>query len=273
MRRVAVEGGKRGGVRRPALWLGAPAALLALVVGQAWMTAREEYLPRPPYEVAHTVTPDGEVRAGADTGQVRLAVLGDSTVEGIGSPTAEGALPVLVASRVAEALDRTVGVVGLGVSGARTRDVQHDQAPRLAGGEWDVVLVVVGSNDVTHAHAPWRMAETTRRMLEEVEAASRAPVVLGGIPEFHTVPAVPRPLRWLLGWQADLLRARQAAAARDVGVRFVDIRAEASPRFLGRPESMSADGFHPSDLGYGLWADALAPQVADAVAAGDTAPE
>jgi lysophospholipase L1-like esterase len=41
----------------------------------------------------------------------------------------------------------------------------------------------------------------------------------------------------------------------------VDLAAEASPRFLDTPEATSSDGFHPSPIGYGFWADALAPAV------------
>jgi lysophospholipase L1-like esterase len=64
-----------------------------------------------------------------------------------------------------------------------------------------------------------------------------------------------------------VLRAEQVAAVEAVpGARFVDLAAEASPRFLGVPEATSSDGFHPSPVGYGFWADALAPAVVDGVA-------
>ncbi|MDP8969765.1 MAG: SGNH/GDSL hydrolase family protein, partial [Actinomycetota bacterium] len=82
---------------------------------------------------------------------------------------------------------------------------------------------------------------------------------------FKTVPALDQPLRALVGAYAGLLRERQRAAAGAGGAVFVDIAALASPRFLDRPESMSPDGFHPSAVGYGFWADALAPAVAAAV--------
>lgn len=234
------------------------AAMLAL---QAWAAARAEYLPRAGHDVAHVADPGGRVRAGDGPARVRLAVLGDSTVAGVGADGPEGTLPVLVAARVAARLGAPVAVRGFGVAGARTADVAAEQAARLAraGWAWDAAAVVVGSNDATHALAPWRIRGLTREALGAVGAAAGAPVLLGGIPEFHTVPAVPPPLRRVLGFHADVLRHRQRAGAGDLSVPFVDIRAEASPRFLGRPETMSPDGFHPSPEGYRLWADALAP--------------
>lgn len=254
---------RRGGaLAAGALAAGALAAPALVLAAQGLRTARATYLPEPAYGVEATV---GQGAGAA----LRLAVLGDSTVAGIGTPGPQATLPVLLAERVAARLRRPVTVRGLGVSGARTADVAGQQAAALARRPAEAVCVVVGSNDATHALPPWRMRAATRRMLGRVRAAAPgAPVVLGGIPEFHTVPAVPWPLRRVLGTEADLLRAAQRAAAADAGVRFVDIRALASPRFLADPASMSADDFHPSDVGYGYWADALAPALAAAVRAG-----
>jgi lysophospholipase L1-like esterase len=63
-----------------------------------------------------------------------------------------------------------------------------------------------------------------------------------------------------------VLRGEQrAAAAGRRGVWFVDLAADASPRFEGVPDATSSDGFHPSPIGYGFWADAIAPAVVDAL--------
>ncbi len=237
--------------------VGTPTALGALAGYQGLRAVGREYLPEPDYAVEATIRGRGH--------PLRLAVLGDSTVAGIGSPGPERSLATLVAQRVADELGRAVEVTGYGASGARTADMPG-QAARLAPGA-DGVLVVIGSNDATHALPPWRMRRDTAVMLRSVSHAARAPVVLGGIPEFATVPALPQPLRGVLGTYAAILRERQRAGAADADVPYVDIAAEASPRFLGRPETMSADAFHPSGVGYGLWADALAPAVAAAARA------
>jgi lysophospholipase L1-like esterase len=104
-------------------------------------------------------------------------------------------------------------------------------------------------------------------MLRAARERTDAPVILGGIPRFRAVPALAEPLRAVIDGYARPLRSAQRAAASTVGdgVSFVDIAVEASPRFLGRPESMSSDGFHPSPVGYGFWADALAPTVVEAL--------
>ncbi len=249
----------------------------AVVGGEVWLAMNREYLPtEPAYRIDARVAPrtgdgSGEVKDGTGPGRpVELVVLGDSTAAGVGSPSVEETLPALIAQRVADAVDREVHVVGYGVSGARTDDVRSEQVPRLLDAGVDVVVIVIGSNDVTHVTPAWEMEERTRRLLAAARARTGAPVVLGGIPQFRTVPALLQPLRAITGAYAGPLRRAQhrAVRAEGDGVRFVDIAAEASPRFVGVPESMSSDGFHPSEVGYGFWADALAPAVAELVREG-----
>jgi lysophospholipase L1-like esterase len=244
-----------------ALLVGAPALFAALLAVQAFITTRGEYLRDVDYEVGGVA----EVPGSAEP-PLRLAVLGDSTAAGVGSPTAEGALPLLVATRVAESLGRDVEVRGLGVSGARTADVHDRQIPQLLNGSVDVVVIVIGSNDVTHLTPPWRFRRSTEEMLRLARDQTGAPVILGGIPLFGGATALPRPLRDVVDAYARPLRDRQAgAAARVPGATFVDISRLASPRFVGVPDAMSWDGFHPAEVGYGFWADALAPGVVTAV--------
>jgi lysophospholipase L1-like esterase len=232
-------------------------AVVALIGVELVLIGRREFLPMDPgYRIDHVVpSPDG------DTGDpLRLAVLGDSTVAGVGSPTEAEALAVLIAERVAAAAGRAVHVVGFGVAGARTATVLADQLPRLDG-SWDAVVLVVGANDATHA-TPWpRLRTDAESMLRR--AREHAPVVvLVGTPRFHANEIIPEPLRTMVDRYAGLLRGEQRAAVAAVdGARFVDLAAEASPRFLGRPEATSVDGFHPSPVGYGFWADAIAPAV------------
>lgn len=246
------------------LLLGAVVPLgAAAVLGGQIATARgREYLPREPgYGID-----DVEVGDGGDP--LRLAVVGDSTVAGVGSPDRASSLPVLIARRLADDLGRTVIVDGHGVSGAVTRDVVDEQVGDVDA-DVDVVVAVVGSNDVTHLSLPWRLRRDVTALARGVEQRIGAPLVLAGIPRFDGAEALPRPLRDVVARYARVLRGVQRAAAEEAGIGFVEIARDASPRFEGVPGSMSGDGFHPSPVGYGFWADAIAPVT---VAVGGHAP-
>ena len=233
-----------------------------LIGAELVMLSRRGFLPLDPgYRVDELIpAPDGSIE-----GPIRLAVLGDSTVAGVGAPTAGESLPALIAERVAAGTGRAVRVAGHGVSGARTAHIVPGQLPEIADGV-EAIVIVVGANDATHA-TPW---PRFRRDLEELLArtAERAAVtVLAGTPRFHANPIIPEPLRTFVDRYSGLLRGQQRAAVRSMpGTRFVDLAAEASPRFIGVPEATSVDGFHPSPIGYGFWADALAPAVVDGLA-------
>lgn len=240
--------------------VGLPLAAAAVLGGQIYHAANGE---RPDLEPSYEIA----ARVGDASGHaLRLVVLGDSTAAGVGSATLEGSLPVLVADRVAKALDRPVEVVGHGVSGARTADTRAEQVPLLAGVEPDVTVISVGSNDVTHVTPPWTLQRQTRELLDAARAeADGAPVVLAGIPLFAGTPRLPQPLRAVVMGYARPLRAAQREAVGTRGVAYVDIARDASPRFKGVPDAMSADGYHPSPIGYGFWADAIAVEVVAAL--------
>lgn len=233
-------------------------AVAALVLGEIVLARGRTYLVDVAFTVDRTVGVDGR-----DREPLELRVLGDSTAAGVGAGNAADALPSLIAERVAQRLRRPVHVVGVGTSGARTADVRRAQLDMVR--DADVVVIAVGSNDVIHLTPPGRMRDQTAALLDAASALD-VPVVLGGIPRFAGVGALAQPLRAIVDGYAAVLRdVQQEVAATRPDVRFVDIAALASPRFVGVPEAMSSDEFHPSAIGYGFWADALAPAVVDAV--------
>ena len=238
-----------------------PLLFVAVLAGEAVLATRGEYLPEDPgYVVAATATP---AAAPGDGAPLRMVVLGDSTVAGLGAETETDSVAVQTAQRVADEIGRPVEVRGLGVSGARTADVLNEQIPQIVSGEADVVVIVIGSNDTTHLTPPWRFDDLTRSMLTRAsEQAGDVPVVLGGVPLFGSATALRQPLRGVVDLYAKVLRRIQRdVAAETAGVEFVNIAVEASPRFVGVPDAMSRDRFHPAATGYGFWADALAAGV------------
>lgn len=212
--------------------------------------------PANPYDL------DGVVDALRPGQPLRTVWLGDSTAAGLGATSIDGALPRQVARAVAERRDRPVQVTSLAVSGARLDDVLDEQLPQLTGLEPDVVLISIGSNDVTHL----ARGATVRRQYGELLDAlpGGAEVVALGIPDFGSVPRFAQPLRAAAGARAEQLDDVVADVARDRGAAYVDIAGETGPAFRDDPDRyFSADRYHPSDAGYARWAaavvDILAP--------------
>lgn len=210
-----------------------------------------------------TVTPPDP--SLADGKPIELLALGDSGMPGVGVAQPTAALPALIAQRVAASTGRPVHVVSHAQPGARTRDVLTTQLA-LDLGKPDVVVLLVGTNDVTHLSRSRQLAEDTAYLLARLHRLG-APVVMSSLPEFGAMRAVPAALRAALRLRAVPVRNTQSRAALEAGggVDLVDVRGLVGREFLTNSDLMSPDRFYPSEAGYSRIADALAPAVIAAV--------
>jgi lysophospholipase L1-like esterase len=248
------------------------AALAGLVAVQLWRLRRTEFLPlHPGFYISHRVDPRGGV-ASTSAAPVRMLTFGDSTTAGVGVERPEDALPMLLAQRLADDERRGVRVLNFGWSGARVADLLRDQLKRstesLREGEppWlpsaDVVVVVIGANDATHRTSPRRFRADTRQVLETIRReAPLARVVLAGIPRFRGALRALEPLMTMIDAYAVLLRRIQRQEAQRAGVPFANLAAKVPPLLVAAgatiDEVLASDRFHPSPLGYRIWADVI----------------
>ena len=201
----------------------------------------------------------------ADGKPVELLTLGDSGMAGVGVKQAASTLPALIAQRVAASTGRPVHVLNHAQAGARTRDVLIKQLA-LDLGKPDVVVLLIGTNDVTHMSRSRQLADDTACLLGRLHRLG-APVVMSSLPEFGAMRAVPSILR--IAMQSRAIRIRKmhrAVADAGSGVHLVDVRGRLGREFLTNSALMSPDRFHPSRAGYSRIADVLAPAVSAVVA-------
>ena len=181
----------------------------------------------------------------------RVVWLGDSTAAGVGASSAAGALP----SQVADGLDG-VSVSVVAVSGARVADVLADQVPKVAGLHPDLILISVGANDTIHLTGRGTFHQTYEQLVRALPAG--VPVVLLGVPDMGAIPRFAQPLRAISGWRGRHIDAEVRQVAASTGAVYADIAGPTGPAFRHDPgRYFAADDFHPSDAGYGLWADAV----------------
>jgi lysophospholipase L1-like esterase len=178
-----------------------------------------------------------------------LVVLGDSSVAGVGADAAEDTLTYGVAKALSD--QYRVSLYALGVSGSRLGHVVCDQLPEVEGLDPDIVLVCVGTNDVTHG-TTIREAKRQLRLLVEglARVAPNARVIVSGLPPAETSVAFQRPLRDLLGLRALLFTRLYRAELTPQGISVFDIAKLTKSAFHGKREMFSADLFHPSSAGY-----------------------
>jgi lysophospholipase L1-like esterase len=181
----------------------------------------------------------------------RLAVLGESTVDGVGAATHEEALTGCLARELAKD-GRAVRWQAVGRTGANARTVRAELAPEVRPA--DLVVLALGVNDTIELRtaAGYRrdllaLVVDLRRRLGPVD------VVLAGVPPMSRFPSLPRPLRDVLAARSTALDAAAAAVARVPGVTHVPM----APELLD-PAAFAPDRFHPGPVGYARWAQTLA---------------
>lgn len=223
---------------------------LAVLMAQGpWVSRRTPRLP-PAEGPGQGVHGEGPV--------LELLALGDSIIAGVGVAETEQALPSRFAAALARGQSRRVHWHAIGVNGQRSIALRA-----MLGGSWeaatppDLVLVSNGINDVTRPGRPGAVLARLQGVLESMERRFPSSMILQlGLPPLGRFPALPRPLRTVLG-------SRAAAIDEALG-EWIRSR----PQIIhlpfnepANPEDFAEDGYHPNVDGIRRWAGHLATAV------------
>jgi lysophospholipase L1-like esterase len=227
-----------------------------LLYGQAAMARRA-------IPLAEAPPPRSDGRYGtfpSSQPDVRLALIGDSSAAGFGVDRVRDTTGALLATGIAEQLQRNVYVRCHAVVGATSASLGR-QVERALAGHPDIAIILIGANDVTHRErvpvAVAHLAGAVRRLRE-----AGADVVVCTCPDLGTVQPIRRPLRWLARRWSRELAAAQTVAAVDAGARTVSLGDLLGPQFASAPDRMfGSDRFHPSAIGYAAAASVILPTV------------
>lgn len=183
---------------------------------------------------------------------IRLLVLGESTVAGVGVETMDQALACQCARRLRGMTGRAVHWRAVGMCGASARDLLA-RVRSLASLEADLAILVLGVNDVVQFRPAGKWAADLAALVSALrEITGDIPVLLAGVPPMEWFPALPRPLRGFFGQRAKLLDNE----ARLLASRMA--RLGHCPTPLPGQALLACDGFHPGPDGHAGWAMLLA---------------
>ena len=216
-------------------------------------------------------TPRLPQAAGADTGvlpgcgrTLHLLVLGESTAAGVGAADHQEGLAGQVAAGLGAATGRPVRWRVVARNGVTAAITHHELLEPGSHFEADVAVIALGVNDTLRLHSPARWTRDLRELIEYVRfRCGPAPVVLAAVPPMGRFPALPQPLRGVLGLRAALLdRAAVRLAGEMEAVHHVSLAlAPGSVEHF-----FCADRFHPSPHGYAVWGAELGRAAAAALA-------
>lgn len=234
---------------RAGLWWGLTLALAPIVLPQALWTRRTA-LRLPEASGAQ----DGLAGAEFSGEPLRLLLIGESTVAGVGVEAQTEALAGQLALALAERQQRPVAWRACGENGITAGEACERLLPLALSQPADLVLLVFGVNDTTHLSSLTRWVAALRS-LSRALAAQGAQVAFTGVPPIQHFTALPWLLRRLLGLRAALLDEALLRASREERADYLKLGLLVTPDYLAR------DGYHPSALGYRVWAEGLAERL------------
>lgn len=191
----------------------------------------------------------------ATTPAFRYVAIGASDTVGVGaSDPPAGSWPARLAMRFPGGAD----FVNLGVSGSLAAQAAREQVPGAARLRPQLVTIWLAVNDLNAGVPATDYAAALHSVVEPLVSGTPARIFVGSVPDLRAVPAYGgTDLTALLARITAYNAAIDALPAIFTGrVAVVDLFTGSGP--LVSSMTVSADGFHPSDAGYGLIADRFA---------------
>ncbi|HEX5889577.1 MAG TPA: SGNH/GDSL hydrolase family protein [Pyrinomonadaceae bacterium] len=193
------------------------------------------------------------------TGPIVYVALGDSTGAGVGA--VDGGYVLRLHQRI---LRNRPGsqLSNFCVSGATTADVLQAQLNKGVEKNPQLITVGIGINDIGHGVPLERFTQNYDRILSTLKEKTQARIVVTNIPDISSAPVVPLSMRRQYHQQIQTFNERLEEIANRRGVTIFDIYSITTRDLPEHPEYFSRDGFHPSDMGYELWAVEMWPTIA-----------
>lgn len=195
----------------------------------------------------------------ATTPAFRYVAIGASDTVGVGATDPRtGSWPARLAVRLPAGTD----YLNLGVSGSLAAQAAREQLPAAIGSHPQLVTIWLAVNDLNGSVPPNDYAAALRSVVAPLVSGTEARIFVGNVPDLRPVPAYAGTDLAELFTRVTAYNAAIAALASTFQgrVTVVDLFTGSGP--LVSTMTVSADGFHPSDAGYGLIADRFASAIA-----------
>jgi lysophospholipase L1-like esterase len=177
-------------------------------------------------------------------GEKHVVLLGESTVAGVGASSESTTLAGNFSRIFGDTYQiETIGKKGLRVKEAFSLYLRHKKSRSKKS---EGVILFLGANDCFLLTSPQVFKKELESLIQQIRVDTNAEwIYLAAIPPVHLFPAFSEQMRSFLSRQ----RAYLQREMEDIASNYPKVIYHPIPMDL-QPEFFSADGVHPSDLGY-----------------------
>lgn len=185
----------------------------------------------------------------------RVLVIGDST--GVGTGASDSADSV--AGRIARDYPGTE-IVNRAQDGAKVEDIP-EQLKDFRNGEFDLVLLQVGGNDIIRFTDLDRLNDAITEVLH-LSGDKGGKVIFMSTGNVGLAPVFFPPVNWIYSWRTRKVRAIFMAVSCREKIEYIDLFKERDkdPFLRDSATFYAADTLHPGSEGYRLWYEELKRQ-------------
>jgi lysophospholipase L1-like esterase len=202
---------------------------------------------------------EGVIQGKEGGSHLRILIVGDSAAAGVGAVSMEQSLTGRLISKLAALRDRENIVYRLIAKSGSTAEHTIKHLKRIDQDYYDVAVISLGVNDVTRGFSSAQFVANILALNEMLRSKFMVKhLIIAEFPPVHMFPALPEPLRWLIGSRCRSFDADLALALEKhpdcVHLRYC----AAIPEERGMVALMATDGFHPGPDIYEVWAEKAA---------------
>ena len=192
-----------------------------------------------------------------ETPKLRLLIIGDSSGVGVGATDPNQSIAGRIASDFPEA-----EITNLAVSGSKVQDALEQLDQLTTEDQYDLIVLQIGGNDIVRFT---KLADLERDLATLLELAKQHSdkVVQLTSGNVGTSQLLPFGTRWLFTIRTKQVRRIFLRVNAQAGSNYVDLyRIRAIDPYVADPvKYYSADFFHPSGAGYGVWYERVQPVI------------
>lgn len=189
--------------------------------------------------------------------QLRVLIVGESSVAGVGAETHAEALTGQFAAGLHRRTGRTIMWEAVARSGATLKIANQEIVPQVEGKQADIVVIAIGANDIIRLEREHRWLPQLEQFIDAIrEEVGDVPIIFSAPPRYSRVTAFPEPLRstfYLFGQMLYHAADRWSADDDNFHVMLPDFDIDDS--------LLACDQFHLNPRGYRLWAEWLSAEI------------